>query len=1151
MATKQGVKIKLRRILFGKVTIIILGLLLVYALFGFFAAPYMVERYGPRILEERLNGKVHIGKAHINPFLFIFEAADVKLTDAAGSSIGSFQRLLIDFELSSLFRWAWTFRQIRLDEPLVNVVVGTDGSLNLNQLVTGTGEPSGETAQTESRPLRLLLQSVAVSEGTINIIDRRQSPAANITFRPLNIQLADISTLPDRKGPYTLVATTPGGEAVNWSGEISLQPFRSAGTLAFDYIKTATLLEFAKDRLAVDAPSGTLHFHTDYELDLSGLSPRLTLENFGARVSGLSLKLTGSESPFFSLNELELSGGRLDLAQQQLEIGKAALSGADVLIAVDREGRLNLQRIVRQTAGQRAAPSQTEQNSASKTPAVREESPWAVKLDTLDISETALNYQDLSRVPALDAGLGNVALKLNLEADAGAERLRLRLNGISLDAGKIHVGSPGAPEPPIQVASIVLKDGTLDLSERSLMLARIALEGGHVDLVREAGGEINLAQLLAPPESGEAQGKSEEEPVEGKPWRIAVKEVEMSKISSAIQDYTVKTDGPLLTLNPITLSLSGIDGNSPIEFKTDIQIDSGGSLSAAGKLDPSGPMVESNLNVADVSLTVLQPYIDSVAKLVMHSGILSSQGRLQYGIKTAGARLAYDGGLVLSKLRLTESGFKNTLLGWQSLKTDQLKFRLEPNRLDIKDLVLDRPVGQLIIAEDGSVNLAQVVKKESKAAAAPAGAAPPKAAGGSDFLVGIQKLRVEKGNLDYADLSLTPQFGTKIHELGGVVIGMSSAPDSRAQVQLDGHVDEYGLAKIKGEINLFDPVTFTDIDMIFQNVEMTKLTPYSGKFAGRKIDSGKLSLNLEYKINDGKLMGDNQIVVDRLELGGRVESPEAVDLPLDLAVALLEDANGVIDIGLPVQGDLNDPKFSFGQVIGKALASLITKIVTAPFRVLGALIGGGGEEKFDTVAFEPGSAVVPPPEKEKLAKLAEALQKRPQLKLEVQGRFSAAKDGQALKGLRVRRAVNERLGTTLGPDEDPGPLDYGQPETRQALEALFKDRFGAPELQALEKSLGKEAEQKAASASQPPAAEKAEDPGRLSKALYARLVESEPLPEAVLSGLAENRARAIIAQLTGVGGVDAARLTTGAIKPISKDEPVSAKLSLAVSRKSS
>ena len=1140
MTTKPGLTAKLRRIFLGKAFIITVGVLILYTLGGFIFVPYLVRHYVPQIAQELLQRDAHIGKVHFNPFLFTLEANDFELTETDGTPIGAFKRLLVDFELSSLFRWAWTFRQITLNEPLVNLVIGTDGALNLAKL---TAKGPGQTEKSDLPPPRLLLEDIAISGGAIDIIDRRQSSPATVTFRPLDIRLTDISTLPDRKGPYTLVTTTPDGESINWTGEISLHPFRSTGNLTLDNIKVATLWEFIRDSVAIDSPSGTLHFNTNYELDLGGLSPQLTLDGVATRLAGLSLRLAGAEAPFFTSKKLAVSATRFDLSTRKLDIGKLSLNGGGINVAVDQEGNLNLQRIVRQTAGDGEAVQKSEPKASNG----REESSWAVKVGAVDITETALTYKDSSRTPALDAGLGDITVTLSAEVDAAAAETKVRLNGISIAAKKMHAGLLGSPEPTIRVDRLALEGGVFDLGQRLVTLTRVGFDGGHVDVVREADGEINLTQLLAPPQSGAVRRGSEEAAAKGNPWRYAVKTVELSGITTAFYDRTVKSDGPLLTLNPLDVLLTGVDGKSPMGFKADIKIDAGGSVTAAGIVDPSGPTVESRIDVTEVVLTPLQPYIDSVANLEMHSGELSSQGTLRYGMKDVGAELAYDGGLNLAKLRLTEPGSKDTLLGWQALKTDQLKLRLAPNRLDVKEIKLDRPIGQLIIEEDRTVNLVQVFKTEPPAAGSPADSGTSKKAGENVFPVSIQKLRIDNGILDFADLSLTPQFGTKIHELGGVVAGISSTANSRAQVQLEGNVDADGLAKIGGEINVFDPVAFTDIDMTFQNVEMSGLTPYSGKFAGRKIDSGKLSLNLGYKIDNGKLLGDNQIVVDKLKLGQRVESPEAVNLPLDLAVALLEDAEGVIDIGLPVQGDLNDPKFSLGQLIGKTLASLITKIATAPFRVLGALVGGAAEGNFDAIVFEPGGAAVPAPEREKLKKLAVALQKRPQLKLEVQGRYSAEIDGKELKGLSVRRTVAGRLGTTLGQDEDPGPLDYGNADTTRALEAMFAERFGEPELKVLKDSLEKDK----GKAAQPAQAKKVGDPGQLSKAIYGRLVNSEPLPEAVLTGLAEARARAIVAVLTGDGAIAPERLSSKPPGPLPKDAPVAAKLFLVVARKSS
>ena len=194
----------------------------------------------------------------------------------------------------------------------------------------------------------------------------------------------------------------------------------------------------------------------------------------------------------------------------------------------------------------------------------------------------------------------------------------------------------------------------------------------------------------------------------------------------------------------------------------------------------------------------------------------------------------------------------------------------------------------------------------------------------------------------FADLSLRPQFMTRIHDLKGTITGLSSAKDAQARFKMDGRVDRYGMAKINGVIRPNDFGRSSDVEMVFHNVEMKNLSPYSGKFAGRLIKSGKVSADFKYQIHDYKMIGDNKILIDNLVLGEQVDDPGAASLPLDLAIALLQDAQGRIDIGLPVTGDLQDPQFSIGPLVWKAFTNLITKAVTAPFRALGSLFGGEG-----------------------------------------------------------------------------------------------------------------------------------------------------------------------------------------------------------------
>ena len=183
-------------------------------------------------------------------------------------------------------------------------------------------------------------------------------------------------------------------------------------------------------------------------------------------------------------------------------------------------------------------------------------------------------------------------------------------------------------------------------------------------------------------------------------------------------------------------------------------------------------------------------------------------------------------------------------------------------------------------------------------------------------------MRFQNAKLDFTDLSLRPQFAAKIYELNGAINGLSSSRQSRSQVELDGRVDEFGLARIRGELNPFAPRNNTDINVVFRNVDMVPASPYTMKFAGYKVAEGKISLDLQYKIRDSKLEGDNKIVIDKLTLGERVDSPDAIKLPLQLAIAILKDSDGRIDLGLPVSGDLSDPQFSYGAIIWKAITNV-------------------------------------------------------------------------------------------------------------------------------------------------------------------------------------------------------------------------------------
>ena len=409
----------------------------------------------------------------------------------------------------------------------------------------------------------------------------------------------------------------------------------------------------------------------------------------------------------------------------------------------------------------------------------------------------------------------------------------------------------------------------------------------------------------------------------------------------------------------------------------------------------------------------------------------------------------------------------------------------------------------------------------------------------------VRRLRIDNAKLDFEDLSLRPQFGARIHELASVITGLSTNPATRSKLELDGRVDEFGLARIRGELNPFAPRVNTDVNLVFKNVDMITATPYAMKFAGYKIAAGKISLDLNYKVRDSQLEGDNQVVIDQLTLGERVDSPDAIKLPLELALAILKDSDGRIDLGLPVSGSLDDPQFSYGAVIWKAVVNLLARIVTAPFRALGALFGGDGA-KLESIDFDPGSARLLPPEREKLRQVVQVLGKRAQLKLAVPGQYSESADAPVLRDRAMRAEILRRAGHKVGTGEEPGPLDLQDRAQRVALRETFSARQGAAALEQLRaESERAAAAPLAAAGSAPTKREQAPlwrralnvaqgepnltDPAGFYAAIGARLGETQPIGADALAVLATERSNAIASALKEAG-IDPARITQPAVE---------------------
>ncbi len=1133
----------LKDVLRHRIFIIAVGAVAFYALVGFFLLPYIIEQTLPGSLQKNLNCQATVGKIRFNPFLFKLELNDFNLKEKTGAPVIGFDRLFVDFEAVSLFRWAWTFQHVRLDNPRVTIAMASDGNLNLTKLIlpgkteTKKTEPVPDDAAT---PVRMLLDDIRINNGEITFTDNRMSTPAVAKLTPLNLELRDFSTLPERKGPYSLTAKMPNGTEVRWKGEIALAPIQSKGLVEMSNISVENAWQFFRDTMRIAPPAGRLDVRTRYQFNLDGDASGLVLDGIDVLLSGLALAMEDNETPAIALGKLHLSESRFDLEKRQLDIGKLIMADGGVNGTIGIDGQLQLQKMFKPQTGQTKKDTVTTIETkapSSETPA----KPWVVNLHEFLLDNIHADYTDQRREPDMVAGVGNIRVQFAANAEIGVAVPKIIVTDFSSRLGMISAGFADA-EPDLRLDALLMKGGRFDLGAMQFTMDSMGLEGGHVNVVREADGAINLARL-APPTQAPTTAVEEKPAIaetKGPELQFLVDHIDLKDFSTAFTDHTVQADAPVIQLEMIHAALTGADGKSPMDFSAGFRVKEGGAFAAKGIIDPTGPVVQAEFELADLQIPTFQPYVNRHANIYLQSGAISTRGQFGFKGEDLKPAISFMGNMEMNDFWFSRPDFSDEQNGLKKLTVSKIDFTLSPDTLHIADIQLIGSSGEIVIDESKKVNFALMAREKApdENSVAPSPVDGPDT--GTGFPVRIDRIKISDSKLEFSDLSLRPQFASKIHNLSGVVTGISTAPNTRARLTFNGDVDKYGDAKIGGEIAMSDPKRFTDITMAFRNIEMNTMTPYSGRFAGRRIDSGRLSLNLEYKIKNSQLLGENTIILDRLTLGDRVESPDAVSLPLDLAIAILEDKDGRIDIGLPVRGNLEDPEFSYGHLIWQALVNVIKKIITSPFRALGGLFGDDMENP-NSVAFAPGSVTVSAPEREKLEKLASVLTKRPQLQLIVQGRYSLEQDGEELRKLLVLRKLSAALG--LQPEENPDPADYTGSDTQNALREMFLERFTEEELETLAQPIAVTATEKVTATQDSPDATQIPEV-ILARALFNRLVKTTPLPDTELTTLALSRAEAVRAMVLESGNLPPERLGAKDPESLPPGETIAVTLSL-------
>ncbi len=1120
-------KTRVVRIVLSLPFLIAAGLFGFYLLFGFSLVNPLAQKLLPWVGETKLASRLTAQHVKFNPLTLEATVDGLKLAGQDGQLLAGFDRFYLNIGTTGLFSWALRIQDVQLQRPRVVFVSLPEGKSNWSALTAklSEGKPEGKEEPSGGAMARMMIDHIKIAEGDIEFTDAaREGPPFKAALKPLGIELDRLSTLLDDRGNYRIAAQLPEqGGTLTLKGDISLNPLSSKGEIALAGISLAELQRADKVPRGFTLSSGTLAASLRYRFTLvkgetGAGTPSVQVEDANLGILNFALSPRGGGAPVLELAELRIGNANIDLAQRRVDVASVSLTGGKLAATRDVKGKLDWQTLFAAGDGKPAA-------APEKGAPVQ---PWKIDVREIQLSDWAARFTDRGFAKPLAVTAAGFGLKAALSGEVGAETA-IEVGPVNAALGPVRVLSGTEEAAALQRAALV--NAKLNLAANRLVIEAAELKGLSTRVILDKDKVLNWTEILknAPGAPAPAPAKpAAVKPAAGdKPGMdVQLTRLNLDGIEVGIVDQStaepVKLD---ITKGFVTAKNLSLDMNKAVPVQAGFGVKQGGNFSVGGSITPGKASGRLDLKLAGFSLEPLEPYVNRFAKLDLRSGTVSTRGKLAFARGEAATKLDFTGGFTVDKLAITEEETGDPFFSWEKLHSNTLEFKLHPNRLHMNELVADNPFAKVIIFEDKSINLKRIIRNsgqggeaEAKKAATPRD--PPKAEKPGQapaFPVAIDRVRIISADAEFADLSLQPQFGTKMHDLNGVVTGISNDPATTALVELDGKVDEFGLARVRGSIQPFQATDFTDIRLTFRNLEMTRLTPYVAKFAGRKVDSGKLSVDLEYKIKQRQLAAENKVVINKIKLGERVDSPEALKLPLDLAIAILEDTNGVIDLDLPISGNLDDPEFSYGRIIWKALVNVLTKVVTAPFRALGSLLGIGAD-KLEEVEFDAGAATLLPPEQEKLKEVGQALAKRPALALTVAPAYDPKADSRALQELQIRRDVAARMQLRMDAGQEPGPVDTTNPRAQKALEDLYGERFD------------KQGGMKAIRAEY-------EKAGRGSGPLHAEILErlalQIPVTEVELNRLAQARGESVKRALVSLGKVDAARITVGA--PVKED----------------
>lgn len=934
-----------------------ISLISIYILAGFLLIPYILKKEIVKNLDENLNAKSTIEKIEFNPLTFDLKVHNFKLISLENEELIKLKELQITLGiLKSLDQNHFRVEYILLDELFVNLIQTENGNINLAQLLKQSTsiEDKPKDEEKPSNELVFLIAKLDLKNTNLNFTSYLQKEPFNLNLKDINYTIYDLGTYKNFLSSNNLNFQINKNTDVTIKGAFNINPFKAYGKVEIKDLRVKDFLEFDKNFFNFSVnEDANINLALNYNIDASNEF----LLNLNSEVLELNnLDLIQNKNKIANLKKLDIKRFDFDLKEQNISFNDINIDGLNANMVMDKSG-VNFANLVN-----------IKNNQEESKSVIKDEKTWKINFKNINANAN-YNFNNIS---------------LNSKTDI--KSIILNADDLKIIDSSIYLNNANLKTSNITYLD---KQNNLDIksTNTNIKLYNLSVINGDVKI-----GNIELAKDNLAFKEANLNFDINSKKVESSLKNLEIKEnisYELNNLKLKDINFNDNINKLKIETKNIELNTTGFlfDSKNNTIFKTiniknpDLHFeDLNNKLSINTK----------DINLASKDLLITKDTNISLESLKLAKtaiNLLDNQNNLKIDTKNLSLDLNNfkfnKGNIILGSIKLLEPDLQ--ILDTQSnLKIDAKNIDLalkklisKENFFRIEKTDLLNPHISIVLPKSDSINIEkkeqnEVINKEENK---------------NKFRLNLGPVDIKNLTLDFEDKNLPIPFKTTVSKLNGQISEIKNKEKSTSQLEIKGVVDEYGVAKITGIVNPNSLKILTDINMKFQNIAMKSFTPYTAKFVGRTIKDGKLELDLNYNISDSNLKAKNNIIIKKLELGEKVESADAISLPLDLAITLLEDSSNIIDINLPISGNVDDPQFSVGSIIWKAFVNLITKAITSPFSLIGSLFNFS-EDEIKSVNFDLKESEITPIQKETLDKIALILGKKEEIAIKFAPSFN-------------------------------------------------------------------------------------------------------------------------------------------------------------------